>query len=671
MTRLNPDQKAAIEHDKGPLLVLAGAGSGKTMVVTHRMARIIERGTPPGAILAMTFTNKAAEEMASRLEKLVGPSAREATLGTFHAFGLRVLSAEAKNVGFHDGHFAILDQSDQVGVVREILRTIRGSRKWDVWAILSRISKAKNEFIAPDDYVPRRFDEYGDITELVYPKYVEALRAFHAFDFDDLICEVVRLFRKRADVLERWRSRYWYVLVDEYQDTNHAQLELVRLMAEEHRNICVVGDDDQSIYAWRGADVRNILDFEQHFPGAKVVKLQSNYRSTDAILSVANAVIQKSAGRRHEKRLVATRPGGDKVQVVVAANPEVEASFIGDEIRRLLDEGRRARDVAVVYRSNALSEPIETALRQREIPLRVVGGTQFYERKEVKDLMAYLRVLVHPRDEISLRRIINYPARGIGQTALDRLATHALARDMTLWQAVRQASTVSGLPQPALAGCAALASAMDHASQRLDAGQPAAEVARLLVREVGLEADIASGSTSDSVAARRHENLLAFLRVLERHDQAGKRGRDDLADLLRVLSLNTEAEEKDEGNVVTLATMHGTKGLEFEVVFVAGVEEGIIPHARTLEARVTDVDPQDVEEERRLFYVAVTRAKARLYVCRSRHRSLRGRPMARAPSRFLTEVPADLLETRDVRESAPSTGEMLDGIAAVLAALES
>ncbi len=670
MTKLNPDQKSAIEHDRGPLLVLAGAGSGKTMVVTHRIARLVGRGTPPRAILAMTFTNKAAEEMAVRLEKLVGPGAREATIGTFHAFGLRVLTQEARALGFHDGRFAIFDQADQAGAVREILRAIRGNRKYDIWAILSRISKAKNEFVEPEQFAARKGDEYDDITALVYPRYVEALRSFHALDFDDLICEVVRLFRRRQDVLDKWRERYWYVLVDEYQDTNHAQLELVRLMAEEHRNICVVGDDDQSIYAWRGADVRNILDFEQHFPGAKVVKLQNNYRSTDAILSVANVVIHKSSARRHEKRLVATRPGGEKTQVVVASDPEVEAGFIADEAQRLINDGLQPRNVAVLYRSNALSEPIETAFRQREIPVRVLGGTQFYERKEVKDLIAYLRVLTSPRDEISLRRIINYPARGIGPVALERLATHALASDKPLWNAVSQASSISGLAPPAVAGCASLAGILQQASHRLDAGEPAADIARFVVHDTGLEADIAAGSSSSQAAARRRGNLAAFLRVLERFDQSGRRGRDALGALLRVLSLNTEAEEKDPGNVVTLATMHGTKGLEFEVVFVAGVEEGIIPHARTLDARATDVDSQDVEEERRLFYVAVTRAKARLYLCRARHRSLRGKPAPRTPSRFLTELPEELFDTREVRDATPTTQSMMDGIAGLLAALE-
>ena len=670
MTNINSDQQAAIEHDRGPLLVLAGAGSGKTLVVTQRIARLMSRGTPPRAILAMTFTNKAAEEMASRVESLVGPKASEATIGTFHSFGLRVLTEETKALGFHDGRFAIFDQADQAGVVRETLRSERADRRWDIWAILQRISKAKNEFVPADGYKPREGDEYDEITARVYPRYIEALKSFHAFDFDDLICEVVLLFRRRADVLEKWRSRFWYVLVDEYQDTNHAQVELVRVLAEEHGNICVVGDDDQSIYGWRGADVRNILDFEQHFPGAKVVKLQSNYRSTDAILSVANAVIHKSSARRHEKRLMATRAGGEKVQVVVATDPEVEAAFIADESQRMLNDGAKARDIAVLYRSNGLSEPLETAFREREIPVRVLGGTQFYERKEVKDLIAYLRVATAPRDEIALRRIINYPARGIGPVALERLATYAAARDVPLWSAVERAGSIDNLASPAVAGCTALSLAIEEARKKLDALLPSGEVARFVIREVALEADIAVGSGSTAIAARRRGNLEFFLKVLDRHDLAGKRGVKDLAALLRVLSLNTEIEQDDPGNVVTLATMHGTKGLEFDTVFVAGVEDGIIPHARTLDARATDVDQQDIEEERRLFYVAVTRAKRRLFLCRAKQRSLRGKSMPKTPSRFLCEIPSELIETREVRTSAPSKESMLDGIAGLLAALD-
>ena len=652
------------------MLVLAGAGSGKTMVVTQRIARLIHNGTPPRAILAMTFTNKAAEEMASRVQKLVGKRGREATISTFHSFGLGVLRSEARSMGFRDGRFAIFDQADQSSAVREILRGRRGDRKWDIYAILARISAAKNAFIEPEAYEPRFADPYDDVTAWVYPRYVEALRSFSAFDFDDLVCAVVRLFMDRPDVLERWRTKFWYVMVDEYQDTNHAQLELVRLLGSEHGNVSVVGDDDQSIYAWRGADVRNILDFERHFEGAKVVKLQNNYRSTDAILSVANAVIHASRARRHEKRLIATQPGGDKVRLVVASEADVEASFIGDEIVRRMDEGIAPRELAVLYRSNQQSQPVETALRERQVPFRVVGGTQFYERKEVKDLIAFLRVALQPRDELSLRRIINYPNRGIGQTSLDRLASYALANDMTLWNAVRRADQVPRLPSAAVAGCAALRQVISDATAAIEDATPSANVARKLVADVGMMADIAVGSGSNEAASRRATNLEAFFQTLSRFDQKNKPGPKPLSDFLQLLTLRTDAEE-DAGNVVTLTTMHGAKGLEFHTVFVAGVEEGLMPHARTLDSKATDVEPQDIEEERRLFYVAVTRARSRLYLTRTRTRLLRGKQTRRVPSRFLDAIPEELIDVLDVRQEArPSNATMMEGVAGLLAALE-
>jgi DNA helicase-2/ATP-dependent DNA helicase PcrA len=349
MNSLNPEQAEAVACHKGPLLVLAGAGSGKTLVVTRRIAGIMNSGVSPKAILAMTFTNKAAGEMHERVINVAGDRGRDVTICTFHAFGLRVLGSETAALGFPDGKFAIFDQADQASAIREILRGINDGRRYDVWAILTRISKAKNDFVSPKNFDVRPGDEYDEIAEIVYPRYLRALKAFRAFDFDDLVCEVVNLFKKRPDVLQRWRDRYWYLMVDEYQDTNHAQLELVRLLADEKRNVCVVGDDDQSIYAWRGADVSNILDFERHFPGTKVVKLLRNYRSSEAILAVANAVIGSSSARRHDKQLLATRACGEQVRLIVADNPEIEAAFIADETRRLMDEkGIRPGDDAVL-----------------------------------------------------------------------------------------------------------------------------------------------------------------------------------------------------------------------------------------------------------------------------------------------------------------------------------
>ena len=408
--RLNPSQQAAVEHQLGPMLVLAGAGSGKTRVVTTRIARMLERGVHPRQILAVTFTNKAAAEMLERVARLVGPKpAAELTISTFHSFGLHVLGKETHALGFHGEEFAIFDQADVAGVIRELLRRVQTGRKWDIDAILARISRAKNYFWDEAQVPEREGDEYDEIAKLLLPRYRAAMRGFQAFDFDDLVCEPVRLFRRKPDVLARWQERFRFLMVDEYQDTNHAQLELVRLLGA-HGNVAVVGDDDQSIYAWRGADVNNILDFERHFAGAKVVKLEENYRSVGAVLTVANAVLAKSRARRHGKVLRAVREEGAQVQEVVCADPEVEADFVIREIQRLRDEGTRLREIAVLYRSNLQSEPFESALKERGLPFKLVGGTQFYDRKEVKDLLAYLSVVLHPRDEIALRRILNYPS---------------------------------------------------------------------------------------------------------------------------------------------------------------------------------------------------------------------------------------------------------------------
>ncbi len=446
MPTLNPAQREAVEHDTGPLLVLAGAGSGKTRVVTARIARLLERGVLARSILTVTFTNKAALEMKERVFAMVGEKrAKDLVVTTFHSFGLRVLSSETRALGLRNGQFTIFDEGDAAGAMREILRGMRAERRFDVSAILARISQAKANLWDDEQLPNREADEYDEITRLVLPKYRSALRGFCAFDFDDLVSEPVRLWKRRAEILSRWQERFRYVLVDEYQDTNHAQLELVRLMSAEHRNIAVVGDDDQSIYAWRGADVSNILEFERQFPGAKVVKLEQNYRSTSAVLSVANSVLAKTAAKRHTKVLRATRDGGTIVNLVVAEDSDLEAAFVGDEVKRLHERGQALHEVAVLYRSNRQSEPIESALKERGIAVRVLGGTQFYDRKEVKDLLAYLRVALNPRDEIALRRVLNYPSRQIGDVALEKLENAANVSSKSLFDVLKSSRWSSEL----------------------------------------------------------------------------------------------------------------------------------------------------------------------------------------------------------------------------------
>ncbi|HEU4407357.1 MAG TPA: UvrD-helicase domain-containing protein [Polyangiaceae bacterium] len=672
---LNPSQLAAVEHDRGPILVLAGAGSGKTRVVTRRIARLIERGTPAWSIVAMTFTNKAAEEMRERVAHLTGPkAAKELRVTTFHSFGLDVLGAEAHAFGFRGGAFTIFDQADSLGAIREILRTVDAGRRFDVAAIQARISMAKNAFETPETWRPREHDEYDEIAHAVYPRYLAALRAFQAFDFDDLVTEAVHLFRRREDIRQKWQNKVRYLLVDEYQDTNASQLELVRVLAEGHHNVMVVGDDDQSIYAWRGADVNNILDFERHFPGARVVKLEENYRSRPPILHVANAVLAKSQARRHGKVLKPTLSGGSKVELVVCPDNDTEAAVVADEIQRALgaDPQLRARDVAVLYRSNGQAEAIEIALRERGVPHRVLGGQKFYERKEVKDILAYLRVATRPDDELSVRRVINYPSRGIGETALERLGLFATARDLTLYQAVERAQAIDNLPAAAVEGCRAFCALVEQTRRELGQGRPSHQVALDLVERAGIRQDLMSASTSGEVFQRRWGNVETIVRSLRKRDEKAGTGIEKLAEYLRLLQLSIDAEEGAQLDQVTLSTMHGAKGLEYKLVFLPGLEEGLMPHSRTLVERATDVVSQDIEEERRLFYVAITRARERLVMLRSKTRASRGKPALRTPSRFLADIPPELVIEREITVKAtPPPTVMAQGASSLLAAIES
>ncbi len=682
---LNPSQKQAVEHDLGPMLVLAGAGSGKTRVVTERIGRLLGKGVSAQAILAMTFTNKAAAEMHERVVRLVGPkAAKDLKVCTFHRFGLDTLGQETRALGLRGTKFAIFDQADATSSIREILRDLRTTKNYDIGAILARISAAKNEFVTPEEWLERQrkgrgVDEYDEISMLVYPKYLAALRTFQAFDFDDLICELVRLWRKRADVLEKYRMRYRYLIVDEYQDTNHAQLELVRLLGGSHRNVVVVGDDDQSIYAWRGADVRNILDFEEHFPGAKVVKLEHNYRSKKQILDVANSILARQSGKRHTKTLVATRGDGSIVQVVVCADPDVEASFVATEAQRLVEkDGVRPKDIAVLYRSNLQAQPIEAALKERGVPFRMIGGQQFFERKEVKDLIAYLKLVLTPDDEMALRRIVNYPARGIGEVAFHKITAHATAQDLGLWTVVQRAHAVKELPPGALEGCRQIVRIIEGGRLAFEQKLPSAEVAAKICEAVGLKADIMAASANPQVAARRWGNVEGLLKVFARRDEQGKGDRETFAEFLRFLALRTDEQDEEATDRVTLTTMHGAKGLEFPYVFVIGVEEGFCPHSRTTNERATDFVPGDgdaavsLEEERRLFYVAVTRAREKLFMSRCKARGQRGKLMPRTPSRFLLEIPQELYEEREeTTPIAPGIEKTKAGAANLLAALTS
>jgi ATP-dependent DNA helicase UvrD/PcrA len=612
--QLNPPQREAVEHKDGPLLVLAGAGSGKTRVITHRIARLMERGVDPKRILALTFTNKAAGEMRERAR------AKDVWIGTFHALGLQLLREYHRRQPF-----TIYDASDQLGLVREVLRRMDWEgRRFDPKALLFRISRWKN---GAEQTVR---DEYDECAAEVFPKYQEGLRGYAAYDFDDLICEPVRLARPE------WQHRWDYILVDEYQDTNGVQLRLLQHLGERHGNVCVVGDDDQSIYGWRGAQASNILAFERHFKGARIVKLEENYRSRPQILAAANAVIKHNPAR-HEKTLWTHRSDGPAVRLAVLADAEAEARFVANEISALRV---KPGDCAVLYRSNVQSRAFEDALREAGIAYHVTSGNEFYERKEVKDVLAYVRVALWPRDEISLRRCVNYPARGIGPA--------------TLAKAVGGKTLFDGLRDHAPEFC----KIVDRLRVRLDGGDAAGAV-RALVDEIGLYDDLHDASPSAAAAQRRIGNVEDLINGLS--------GRKDIRQYLNLLLLrSSEEEDKAPGDSVTLATLHGSKGLEFPVVFLAGLEEDLLPHSRVLNPIATDVteDSADLAEERRLLYVGITRARERLYLLRAAMRVRWGRAAPTVPSRFLEEIPPDMLQT-----SVEDDGAVADECMAQLKAL--
>ena len=665
MAQLNAAQHAAVEHDQGPLLVLAGAGSGKTRVITHRIARLMQKGVRPSAILAVSFTNKAAAEMRERMAALVGRSAAEELwLSTFHSFGVRFLQEEKKAFS-GGGRFVIFDQGDSLGVVRDILRRQRiGDRKLDAAAVHSRISLWKNAFLGPDEVEERDF-EYDAVAREVYPQYESALRSMRAVDFDDLVVVPARILRRREDLRDRWRNRFRHVLVDEFQDTNRSQLELVRLLANDLNNVCVVGDDDQSIYGWRGADVGNILDFERHFPGTTVVKLEENYRSYAPILSVANGAIEQSAQRRHGKTLRAVRRGGPRVRMCALIDAVAEAKMVTREIRDLAKSGRAYSDIAILYRSNLQARLIEEELRAAQVPYRMFGGTQLFDKKEVKDAAAYLRVVVNPWDELSLRRIVNSPPRGIGETSLERIAGFAQDKGIPMTRALAQAAQIEGVSSTAAAGAASLSSMLDQARKRFESGAGLAPAALELIESAGLRADLTS--EPGPVAQRRWENVQFLVGSIERYEQSERQNKPSIASFLQRITMRVDAEEAEAKNRVTLSTLHASKGLEFPVVFLVGCVEGQLPHSRTTDPKVTEAAPTDVEEERRLFYVGVTRARDQLYLSRFQRRSMRGKVIEVTPSRFLDGLPEDHIEHYARKDEVAMSPE--DNAAAVHAIL--
>ncbi len=658
MVKLNAAQRAAVEHAKGPLLVLAGAGSGKTRVITHRIARLIERGVSPGSILAVSFTNKAAAEMAERMHPLVGKAKTgKLWLSTFHSFGVRFLHQENRALGY-DGRFVIFDQGDALGLVRELMkREGLMDRNLDVMSILTRISLWKNAFKAPDQVKGSDF-EYDAIAAAVYPLYEAELRAMHAVDFDDLVVAPVRILKEREDLREKWSRRFRHLLIDEFQDTNRSQLELVRVLTNEDRNVCVVGDDDQSIYGWRGAEVGNILDFERFYPGAEIVKLELNYRSREPILDVANAVIAQSRGKRHVKTLRSARGAGARVRLVSLPDPAQEARFVVREIRAL-SKGAEVSpfgqifnygNIAILYRSNTQARILEEELAMGGVPYKVFGGTQFFDRKEVKDVIAYLRVVVHPRDELSLRRVLNNPPRGIGAATLERVQAHSARTGKPFIEALADAETLD-VPGKAKRGVASLMMALSDARRRLKDGESIQALTQKLIDDVGLTEYLADDDSK--LGVRKRQNVQYLLGAIKRFDEGG--GKRSIDQFLTGLTLRAEESEREApGNKVTLSSLHSAKGLEFDAVFLVGCVEGQLPHSRTTDPKINEVIVTDIDEERRLFYVGITRARELLYLTRPERRTLRGRVTPRAPSRFLEGFPPDAWEPY-----TPSGAEMM------------
>ncbi|MEM7433837.1 MAG: UvrD-helicase domain-containing protein [Myxococcota bacterium] len=634
--RLNTQQRVAVEHERGPLLVLAGAGSGKTRVITSRIARLLGKGVDPGRVLAVTFTNKAAQEMRERVGESVGRQAAESIwLSTFHSFGVRFVRQEADALGL-GRRFTIFDQGDSLGIVRELLKTeADGDRRLDAQAVLSRISLWKNALSHTPPRVPKS-DEYARAAAAVYDAYSATLEAMHAVDFDDLVVKPVKLLSERPAIRRRWADRFDHILVDEFQDTNEAQLALIRLLANADRNVCVVGDDDQSIYGWRGACVDNILDFESHFPGAKVAKLEHNYRSRAPILNVANAAIAKSPKRPYAKSLKASRAGGERVRLCSFPEPNEEAQFVAREIRALQRAGTSLSEVAVLYRSNNQAKRIEEELRVAGVPYRIFGGTKFFDRRVIKDAIAYLRVALNPRDELSLRRIVNTPARGLGVQSVAQLASYGEAARLTLYQSLRRATEVASLSPRARASAERLAKDLDRAGAAFRKGSfrgPAEE----LFRATGL----LTADTSDE-AKKHRANIEFLLGSIHRIEQRGPSDREALLHLLHHMALDSGDDEASEaGDEVTLSSLHSAKGLEFSVVFLIGCVEGVLPHSRVMDPKITDASSGDLEEERRLFYVGVTRARDLLYLTRARERVHRGRLTKLTPSRFLEGLPEE------------------------------
>lgn len=624
----------------GPLLILAGAGTGKTRVITHRAAYLIERGIDPGRILAVTFTNKAATEMRERLARMVpADAAKQVTMSTFHSLCVRILRSGIDRLGYKN-NFTIYDEGDQLGLIKKIItRTAAKDEKLDPNLARALISKAKNTGGAT--LLPNN-DE--TLLGAVFGRYHAELKTANAVDFDDLLGLAVQLLREHPEVRRRWQSKFRYLMVDEFQDTNRLQLELVRLLADERRNVAVVGDDDQSIYGWRGAELSNILEFERHFPNPRVVKLEENYRSTNAILNTANSLIRHNPHRR-AKQLWTSQPGGEKVRLIEAPNDREEAQFVTEEIaRQHADRGQAWESFAVLFRMNAQSRVLEENLRRLHIPYRIIGGKSFFDRREIKDLVAYMTVLVNPGADASLLRIINTPARGISPATVEQALALSVQRHFTLWDALRSAELPNELSRRTAEKVAAFVQLIERyraalAERRAD---PAALVGAL-IEEIDYAADLRRSCKSVEEMRERDENIRDMLRDLAQFTSRSSKGLAGFLDEIVLDQEREEEEQEDNKRGVTLITMHAAKGLEFRHVYLIGLEEGLLPHERSKAEG-------SIDEERRLLYVGITRARQTLTLTYCRDRMKYGSVAPCQPSSFIKELAPEWLERIDLRK---------------------
>lgn len=635
---LNKEQQQAVKHTDGPLLIMAGAGSGKTRVLTHRIAYLLdEKDISPRNVLAITFTNKAAREMRGRVRQLVGAGSEQIWVSTFHSMCVRILRRDIDRIGY-SSNFSILDSSDQLSAIKQVLKDLNiDPKKFEPKAMLGQISTAKNELMTPEAYNNKVGNFYERQVGQVYTAYQKMLQKNQSLDFDDLIMQTIHLFKRVPEILEYYQRRFQYIHVDEYQDTNHAQYFLVKQLANRFQNLCVVGDSDQSIYRWRGADIENILSFEKDYPHARTVFLEQNYRSTKSILDAANHVIERNTGRK-PKNLWTENAKGKNIAYYQGATEQEEALYVTDKIQHLtLKEGFSPNDVAILYRTNAQSRAIEDTLMKSDIAYQMVGGTKFYERKEIKDMVAYLRLITNPDDDLSFERVVNEPKRGIGKTSIDRLRAYAAAHDISFFQAVKEVdfTGVTRKAANALDGFATLIRTLTQQQEFLTA----TDMVEAVLERTGYEAMLKKEQTIE--ARSRLENLEEFMTVTKDFEATSedKTLVAFLTDLALIADIDrVDEEETEEEPKITLMTLHAAKGLEFPVVFLIGMEENVFPHSRTM------MDDEEMEEERRLAYVGITRAEQELYLTHAKMRTLYGKTNLNPISRFIQEIPEELID---------------------------